>query len=96
MRRNHFRAFCLILCIQLLPVLVSAQPRGTTQTRRTAPATRATPPRLDIPYEKFVLKNGLTVIVHEDHKAPIVAVNRLVSRGLEERETGQDRLRTPL
>ncbi len=28
-----------------------------------------------IPYEKFVLKNGLTVIVHEDHKAPIVAVN---------------------
>ena len=30
---------------------------------------------IDIPYEKFVLPNGLTVIVHEDHKAPIVAVN---------------------
>ncbi len=30
---------------------------------------------IDIPHEKFVLKNGLTVIVHEDHKAPIVAVN---------------------
>ncbi len=30
---------------------------------------------VDIRYEKFVLKNGLTVIVHEDHKAPIVAVN---------------------
>src|SRR5438034_3742561 len=30
---------------------------------------------VDIPYEKFVLNNGLTVIVHEDHKAPIVAVN---------------------
>ena len=30
---------------------------------------------LDIPYQKFVLANGLTVIVHEDHKAPIVAVN---------------------
>ncbi|MFA5265961.1 MAG: insulinase family protein, partial [Opitutaceae bacterium] len=29
----------------------------------------------DIPYKKFVLKNGLTLIVHEDHKAPIVAVN---------------------
>ena len=28
-----------------------------------------------IPYEKFVLKNGLTVLVHEDRKAPIVAVN---------------------
>ncbi len=30
---------------------------------------------IDIPYTKFVLENGLTVIVHEDHKAPIVAVN---------------------
>jgi zinc protease len=28
-----------------------------------------------IPYQKFVLDNGLTLIVHEDHKAPIVAVN---------------------
>jgi len=30
---------------------------------------------VDVPYRKFVLKNGLTLIVHEDHKAPIVAVN---------------------
>jgi zinc protease len=30
---------------------------------------------IDIPFQKFVLDNGLTVIVHEDHKAPIVAVN---------------------
>ncbi|MEO7985478.1 MAG: pitrilysin family protein [Gemmatimonadales bacterium] len=28
-----------------------------------------------IPYQRFVLSNGLTLIVHEDHKAPIVAVN---------------------
>src|SRR5438876_560017 len=31
--------------------------------------------KIDIPCKKFVLKNGLTLIVHEDHKAPIVAVN---------------------
>jgi len=30
---------------------------------------------VDIPFQKFVLGNGLTVIVHEDHKAPIVAIN---------------------
>jgi len=30
---------------------------------------------IDIPYKQFVLDNGLTVIVHEDHKAPIVAIN---------------------
>ncbi len=29
----------------------------------------------DVSYQKFVLDNGLTLIVHEDHKAPIVAVN---------------------
>ena len=30
---------------------------------------------VDIPYQEFTLANGLRVIVHEDHKAPIVAVN---------------------
>ncbi|HPP01905.1 MAG: insulinase family protein [Candidatus Omnitrophica bacterium] len=30
---------------------------------------------IDIPFTKYVLDNGLTLIVHEDHKAPIVAVN---------------------
>ncbi|MBT6073467.1 MAG: insulinase family protein, partial [Gammaproteobacteria bacterium] len=29
----------------------------------------------EIAYEKFTLPNGLTVIVHEDHKIPVVAVN---------------------
>jgi zinc protease len=30
---------------------------------------------VEIPHQKFVLDNGLTLIVHEDRKAPIVAVN---------------------
>ena len=30
---------------------------------------------LDIDYTEFTLDNGLRLIVHEDHKAPIVAVN---------------------
>lgn len=32
-------------------------------------------PQIDIPYKKYVLDNGLTLIVHEDHKAPVVAFN---------------------
>jgi zinc protease len=28
-----------------------------------------------IPFTRYVLPNGLTLVVHEDHKAPIVAVN---------------------
>ncbi|GAB4287665.1 MAG: pitrilysin family protein [Ignavibacteriaceae bacterium] len=31
--------------------------------------------QINIEYKKFVLDNGLTLLVHEDHKAPIVAVN---------------------
>ncbi|MGE5435654.1 MAG: M16 family metallopeptidase [Syntrophothermus sp.] len=30
---------------------------------------------IDIPYKQYTLSNGLTLLVHEDHKAPIVAVN---------------------
>jgi zinc protease len=37
-----------------------------------ATSEEARPP---IPYTRYILDNGLTLIVHEDHKAPIVAVN---------------------
>src|SRR5664279_4706899 len=39
------------------------------------PAMYAQVATVDVPYQRFVLKNGLILIVHEDHKAPIVAVN---------------------
>ena len=39
-----------------------------------APSPRAQT-SIEIPYQRFVLANGLTLIVHEDRKAPIVAVN---------------------
>ncbi|WP_420399820.1 M16 family metallopeptidase [Flagellimonas sp.] len=31
--------------------------------------------QIEIPHKKYQLPNGLTLLVHEDHKAPIVAVN---------------------
>jgi zinc protease len=39
------------------------------------PKSYFNPDQIDIPYTKYILDNGLTLIVHEDHKAPIVAVN---------------------
>ena len=30
---------------------------------------------VSIPYSQFTLKNGLRVVVHEDHKAPVVAIS---------------------
>ena len=53
---------------------------GCTTSPAEAPAAVAADVAGDvaevaIPYEEFTLPNGLRVIVHEDHKAPIVAVN---------------------
>ncbi|PYO89115.1 MAG: peptidase M16 [Gemmatimonadetes bacterium] len=53
---------------------VPAQRRGAVRSPRTR-VNAAAPAPITIPYQRFVLKNGLTLLVHEDHKAPIVAVN---------------------
>ncbi len=44
---------------------------------------------LVIPYEKFVLDNGLTLVVHEDKKAPIVGVNVWYHVGSKDEQTGR-------
>lgn len=44
---------------------------------------------IDIPYQKIVLDNGLTLIVHEDHKAPIVAVNLWYHVGSKNEKAGK-------
>ncbi len=53
-----------LIIFSLLSITVPAQKSNFDQIKN-----------IDIKYEKFVLDNGLTLIVHEDHKAPIVAVN---------------------
>ncbi|HEY7921705.1 MAG TPA: pitrilysin family protein [Vicinamibacteria bacterium] len=40
-----------------------------------AAASSPAPARLSVPYTMFRLPNGLTVIVHEDHSAPVATVN---------------------
>ncbi len=61
------------------PILLAAAAAAAISLTVT-PALAAGPsPELvasvDIPYEKFTLSNGLTVITHTDRKAPIVAVS---------------------
>jgi zinc protease len=60
------------------------------------PASAAAPvhgaeaiPIPDIPYTKFVLKNGLTVLVHEDHKTPVVAINTWYHVGSKNEKPGK-------
>ena len=44
---------------------------------------------IDIPFQKYLLPNGLTLIVHEDHKAPIVAVNIWYHVGSKDERVGR-------
>lgn len=44
---------------------------------------------INIPYKKFTLKNGLTLLVHEDNKAPIVAVNIWYHVGSKNEKSGK-------
>ncbi|HEY0490527.1 MAG TPA: pitrilysin family protein [Telluria sp.] len=56
---------------------------------QAAPAGKADIAIPDIPYTKFVLKNGLTLLVHEDRKAPIVAVNTWYHVGSKNEKVGK-------
>src|ERR1700687_5251976 len=38
-------------------------------------AVLAQPRKIELPYTQFTLPNGLRVILHEDHKVPVVTVN---------------------
>jgi len=45
--------------------------------------------QVSIPHTMFRLKNGLTVIVHEDHKAPVVAVSTWYNVGSKDEPAGK-------
>jgi zinc protease len=53
-----------------VPVMAAAAP-----SHRASAADPLKSISVDIPATKFVLKNGLTLIVHEDHSAPLVATS---------------------
>jgi zinc protease len=70
-----------------IPAVAQAQPAPPAQAPAAVAAVDIPIP--DIHYTKFVLKNGLTVLVHEDHKAPIVAVNTWYHVGSKNEKPGK-------
>lgn len=48
--------------------------RSATVLASMALALPSTAQEIDVPFEKHVLENGLEVVIHEDHSAPVVAV----------------------
>jgi zinc protease len=71
--------FALLLCTVLVSTAVFAQKQAATGKLST----------IDIPYQKFILNNGLTLIVHEDHKVPIVAINVWYHVGSKNEKSGR-------
>jgi zinc protease len=57
------------------PTTVKAPPVATAGGARLVEKVTAKPGELVIPYEKYVLPNGLTVVVTEDHSDPLVHVD---------------------
>ncbi|MEO7493637.1 MAG: pitrilysin family protein [Massilia sp.] len=71
-------SFALLSCLSL--AAIGAEPARPARMDIAIP---------DIPYTKFVLKNGLTVLVHEDHKTPVVAVNTWYHVGSKNEQPGK-------
>jgi predicted Zn-dependent peptidase len=63
------KALLLVSTLLMAPVLANAQP-ASPKPAPLADLVKA----VNIPYEMFRLKNGLTVIVHTDRKTPIIGV----------------------
>ena len=69
--KKLFASAAVAVLLAATPTLVAAQAKPAAKVT----GVMAPLPTIDIPHTTFKLSNGLTVIVHEDHKAPIVAVN---------------------
>lgn len=67
--------------------LMSATSAYAADTAKPAQKTDIAIP--DIPYTKFVLKNGLTLLVHEDRKTPVVAINTWYHVGSKNEKPGK-------
>lgn len=63
---------------------------GVAVAAIVAPVSAATEaPQLNLSYQRFQLENGLTVIVHEDHSAPLVSVVIYYHVGSKNEPTGR-------
>ncbi len=89
MKTKLLQGLCLMLVIFSISCVTVKD-----QTVELAPTQEVVDPMLEedefnIDYEKFVLSNGLEVILHEDHSDPIVAVATVVHVGSNREKPGK-------
>jgi len=84
--RKLFTAFAAAAGLSFAgPALAQSAPAPAV----SAQAVRELVQRVNIPHETFTLPNGLRVIVHEDRKAPIVAVSIWYNVGSKDEPAGR-------
>ena len=90
--RSTLRTSVLLASAALLVTLpaaaVLAQPAPVTAAAAPTPVP-ALIAKVKIPHKKFVLANGLTVLVHEDRKAPVVGVAMWYNVGSKDEPKGK-------
>jgi zinc protease len=69
-------------CLMLQPAILNAQAKLVEVVKKTGNETV-------IPYQKYVLPNGLTLLIHEDHSDPIVHVDVTYHVGSAREEIGK-------
>ena len=84
--KSTLRPAVLAVALAVASSAAFAAPAASAKPGSPAKAGIAIP---DIPFTKFVLNNGLTVIVHEDHKTPVVAVNTWYHVGSKNEKVGK-------
>ncbi|WP_409268394.1 M16 family metallopeptidase [Massilia sp. BHUDP2] len=78
--------------LQMAVALALATGVSATQAAPAPSKSAASTPDIPIPdikYTKFTLKNGLTVLVHEDRKTPVVAINTWYHVGSKNEKPGK-------
>lgn len=76
------KRFFLLLYALVAMLLVQAQTRLVEKVTRKGS-------EIVIPYEKYVLSNGLTLVIHEDHSDPVVHVDVTYHVGSAREEIGK-------
>jgi zinc protease len=74
MKQLRSKMTIALLFISSIQGLLFAQTKPSP-TKAAATANAFDRQRFAIPYQKYVLSNGLTLLVHEDHSVPVVGVN---------------------
>ncbi|HEX8397960.1 MAG TPA: pitrilysin family protein [Pyrinomonadaceae bacterium] len=72
MKQKPFFALALLLATVFQ---LAALPASAQQSNKNASSGQFNRAQYSIAHKKFVLDNGLTLLVHEDHSVPIVGVN---------------------